>query len=54
MITFLSQARNHMGMAGFSVSKNGRFFILEKSIDDNLHPYELHSEKESVHVCFGT
>ena len=41
VFTFLRQPRNHMAMAGFSLSKNGRFFIRRKSIDDNLYPYDV-------------
>ena len=39
--TFLRQARNHMVIAGFSISKNERFVICGKSIDDNLYPYHV-------------
>ena len=42
MVAFLhvpEEARNHMEMTGFSVSKIGSLFILGKSIDDNLYPY---------------
>ena len=39
--TFLRQARNHVLMAGFRVSKNGRFSIRGKSMDDNLYLYNV-------------
>ena len=38
---FLRQARNHMEMVGFSISKNGWFFVCGKSINDNLYPYHV-------------
>ena len=39
--TFLRQPRKHAAMVGFSVTKNGRFFIREKSMDDNLYSYHV-------------
>ena len=39
--TFLRQPRDYMAMAGFSLSKNGRFFICGKSLDDNLYRYHV-------------
>ena len=36
-------------MAGFSESKNGRFFFLgRKSIDDNLYPYPNNESQKST------
>ena len=37
--TFLRQPRNHMAITAFSLSKNGRFFIRGKCIDNNLYTY---------------
>ena len=45
LFRFLRQARNHMVMAGFSIRKNGRFFICGKRIDYNLYPYVVLTTK---------
>ena len=54
LFTFLRQARNHLAMAGFSIRKNGRFFIRGKSIDYNLYPYVVLTTKAKHQQLRGT